>query len=102
MRRFVNRVFAVVALLGVLGLGIAAPEPVHAVDTETGLILAGVAAAAWVVMVVVATTLIYKHGYAPPTNIPTTSHVDAPFEEPGVRIANGCKQAGTGLTLVCW
>jgi len=101
MQRFLKRAVAVVTLIGVLGLGIATPPPVQAVDTEDGLIMAGVAAAAYIALVVVSTTLIYGH-YAPATTAPTVWEPANSGSDAGLNLANRCPQAGTSLNLVCW
>jgi hypothetical protein len=102
MSRNVKRIAAILALAGMLGIGFTRPTPAMAVDTEEGLLLAGVALAGYLTLVFVSTAIIYGHDLRP---LPTTP-VDWPrrdaLSKSGLRLADRCPQGSGGVTFACW
>jgi hypothetical protein len=95
----VRRVVVVLTILALLAVGAVKPKPARA-DAQQIAIIAGVAVAAWFVIVVIGAAVVYHKGpfalapidpetaYAPPQN--------------GVRPGTRCSQRSGNVTLACW
>ena len=70
MRRNLKRVLAIIMVVGLLGLGVARPAPMLAVDAEEGFLLATAALAGYVAIVVVGTMIVYRHISDPTATLP--------------------------------
>jgi hypothetical protein len=102
MSRNVKRIAAILALTGMLGIGVTRPAPVMAVDTEEGLLLAGVALAGYLTLVFVSTAIIYGHDPKPLAVAPVDwQHQDA-LSRTGLRLADRCPQGSGSVTFACW
>jgi hypothetical protein len=102
MSKNIKRVAAILALAGMLGIGVVRPAPVMGIDTEEGLLWAGVALAGYLTIVFVGTTIVYGHD----SKAVAASQVDwqqqgAPSNT-GLRLANRCTQGSGSVTLACW
>ena len=96
----VKRMIVTIAVLALLVVGTLTPSPARA-DTTDDFIYAGIAIVAWVGLVVLATTLIYR---TPSELALTPADVDVrrDIPEPAVRVGQHCRQTATTPTLVCW
>ncbi len=97
----VRRMIAIIIVLAVLAAGTLSPSPARADSTTDDFIYAGIALAAYVGIVVVATAIVYK---TPSELMLTPADVDVrrDLPEPAVRVGKQCRQTGPALTLLCW
>lgn len=95
-----KRLVAIVALAGVLGLGLAEPRPAHA-STTTNVTIGVMGFAAYLAIVFVATKLVFKYDNS------TVSTIEDPlitYEQRDGRVQplQKCRQQGGNVTLACW
>ena len=96
----VRRMIAIIVVVTLLAVGTVTPSPARA-DTTEDFIYAGIALAAYVGIVVVATSIIYKTP-SELTLTPADVDVRRDIPEPAVRVGRHCQQTGNTLTLLCW
>ena len=97
----VRRMVAIIVVVAVLAVGTVTPSPARADNTTDDFIYAGIALAAYVGIVVLATSIIYKTP-SELTLTPADVDVRRDIPEPAVRVGRHCRQTATTLTLVCW
>ena len=102
MSKSLKRIAAILALVGMLGIGVARPMPALAIDAEEGVLLAGAALAGYLALVFVSTAIIYGHDPRSVAAHPVDwQHQDA-LSTTGLRLADRCPQGPGSVTLACW
>jgi hypothetical protein len=99
----VKRVIAALAVLTVLTTGVGRPQPARAADFGEIATYAGIAIGVWVVVVLVATAIVYRRS----SDLESTTPGFNPEQEPGgrpagLRAISECPQSGGTVTLACW
>ena len=98
----VKRIAAILALAGMLGIGVTRPTPVMAIDAEEGVLLAGIALAGYLAIVFVSTAIIYRHDLRPVAAHPVNWPQQDKVSRTGLRLAYRCPQDSVTVTLACW
>jgi hypothetical protein len=99
--RKMKRVAVILAVVGLL-VGSVHPKPTRA-STEEDFIIAGAVLTAYVVVIVLATAVVYRNRPCfPPTNTDSDIDIDKMPLEHGVHFGNRCAQTSPNATLVCW
>ncbi len=97
--RKIKRLIAVLAV--VVFLGTLQPKPARALSSiEEGFLIAGVALAAYVVAIIIGTTITTRNRACFPDDANTPLEPDS--AQSGVHFGQHCTQGDGGLTVVCW
>jgi hypothetical protein len=96
----VKRLIAIIAVLAVLAFATFTPSRARA-DTTQIFIIAGIGLAAYIGVIVIATSIVYG---APNKLMLTPADVDVRRDapEPAVKFGQHCRQTSPALTLFCW
>ncbi len=96
-----RKTVVVLALLVAFAVGVLAPRPARALNTEDTAILASSLAVGYVLFVVGATLLVY--GNKPHMMLPAREPLPRkPATHPRVKWAWHCRQPDGNLALACW
>lgn len=95
-----KRLVAILAIGAMLGIGTLKPTPARADTTETIIIAAG-ALVAYVIIVVIATKLVFGHN---DMDMATIEDPTLTYQQPdgNVHFTQRCRQDGGTITLACW
>ena len=94
-----RRSIAILALIGLLTLDIAKPRAALAGAAED-IALAGLALAAYVVVVIIGTHIAFDKDLAPANAEDPAMRYDN--ADGSVRFGNDCQQKANGVTVACW
>ena len=91
-----KKIVVIVVVVSLLVIGTLAPAPARA-DTAQALTLAGIAIAAYVVAVVIATAIVYRKPFmdGPPA-------LDRDADKRDLHFATHCRQQMGNVTVACW